>query len=170
MGSKKILFCIFLAVILLITSEVAAAREMAETSNSQEVEKKTNGGNEAKYPYPGGGGGGYEDPPGYVANPYPYPGGPPGGFPTGLTPSRFGSKLTWKPNPCSSPSTAISNTLIKTLKRLRNDSTWGERPLGKIEKKRLTMGMGMCLVRLFFSFLKLGCLPLPCCGTWFWRN
>ncbi|KAI3470074.1 hypothetical protein Pfo_026737 [Paulownia fortunei] len=70
MGSKVIVFLgLFLAMVLLISSEVAA-RELAETSNAVDTSieaEETNGAvNDAKYPgggysggYPGGGRGGY---------------------------------------------------------------------------------------------------------------
>ncbi|KAI3470073.1 hypothetical protein Pfo_026736 [Paulownia fortunei] len=65
MGSKAIVFVgLFLATVLLISSEVAA-REVAETSNTVDTSKEaeeTNGAvNDAKYPgaYPGSGHGGY---------------------------------------------------------------------------------------------------------------
>ncbi|KAL3506533.1 hypothetical protein ACH5RR_031915 [Cinchona calisaya] len=94
MGSKTLLFlCISLAIILMITSEVAA-RELAETSTSVYNSKpfETNGVEEAKYPgggyggFPGGGYGGY---PGGGYGGYPgggyggYPGGGYGGYPGG---------------------------------------------------------------------------------------
>lgn len=92
MSSKKfLLFCISLAIGLMIASQVAA-RELAETSNSVDNSKtdETNGLKEAKYPggfggFPGGGypGGGFG---GYPGGGYPgggfggYPGGGRGGF------------------------------------------------------------------------------------------
>ncbi|KAG6399401.1 hypothetical protein SASPL_140882 [Salvia splendens] len=67
MSSKLILLLgLFLAVALLISSEVAAAsRDLAETTNAVDPSSETNGDalNDAKYGgyggYPGGGGGGY---------------------------------------------------------------------------------------------------------------
>ncbi|CBI28785.3 unnamed protein product, partial [Vitis vinifera] len=93
MGSKAFVFLALLwAVLLLISSEVAA-RDLAETSTEQkktEVAAKTNGVDDAKYPgyggYPGGGNGGY---PGGGYGGYPgggnggYPGGGNGGYPGG---------------------------------------------------------------------------------------
>ncbi|XP_071939327.1 uncharacterized protein [Coffea arabica] len=93
MSSMKILFfCISLALVLMIISQVAA-RELVETSNSVDNSKtdEANGLKEAKYPggyggYPGGGYGGY---PGGGYGGYPgggyggYPGGGYGGYPGG---------------------------------------------------------------------------------------
>ncbi|KAJ1389034.1 Glycine rich protein [Sesbania bispinosa] len=86
MGSKKALILILglLAMVLLISSEVAA-RDLAETSSNSkeghEVVEKTNGVNDAKYGgypgYGGGYGGGY---PGYGGG-YPGRGGYGGGYP-----------------------------------------------------------------------------------------
>lgn len=93
MGSKLvILLGLFLAMTLLISSEIATARELAETINAVDPSKeaeKTDGAavNDAKYGgYPGGGYGGY---PGGGYGGYPgggyggYPGGGYGGYPGG---------------------------------------------------------------------------------------
>ncbi|XP_073054050.1 uncharacterized protein [Primulina eburnea] len=90
MSLKAIFFLgLFLATYLHFPSQVAAARELAETSNtldtSNDKDELTNGVGEAKYPggdqygeYPGGGYGGYPGG-GYGG----YPGGGYGGYPGG---------------------------------------------------------------------------------------
>ncbi|CAK9133402.1 unnamed protein product [Ilex paraguariensis] len=84
MGSKAFLFLgLSMAIVLLITSEVAA-RELAETSTTNENTDETNGVDDAKYPgggYGGNPGGGYG---GYPGGGYGgYPGGGYGGYPGG---------------------------------------------------------------------------------------
>ncbi|KAL0451918.1 UNVERIFIED_CONTAM: Glycine-rich protein [Sesamum latifolium] len=79
MGSKAIIFLVlFLATVLLISSEVAA-RELAQTSTAIDASKeaeKTNGAPVDDVKYPGGGYGGYPGG-GYGG----YPGGGVGGYP-----------------------------------------------------------------------------------------
>nr|CAN72295.1 hypothetical protein VITISV_041009 [Vitis vinifera] len=82
MGSKAFVFLALLwAVLLLISSEVAA-RDLAETSTEQEKTEaaaKTNGVDDAKYPGNGGPPAmGYGDPGGENGG---YPGGGNGGYP-----------------------------------------------------------------------------------------